>query len=273
MITDRTQVRKYFKKFPGWAVWVLLLLGLPSLLITVSTMGGKQSGSFTLFSLFWTIVWCALGGWALISYYEKPSDADMDVLIQQDLKGLEERAITKAGLDRSELVSESVAVYGPRFWNIGGAEVGIKRGDDGIVRFMPIGVTIINFTAHQLSAYQCALDLMTGNPLSESTDEYFYKDVVSVSTQSETLTLGGIDSAVLSKGPLGALMVAGKLQLNEAETFTLTTSGATKISVVLRDTRLIQRAGGGTIPTDIADKAVATVRKMLREKKIAAASA
>jgi hypothetical protein len=42
--------------------------------------------------------------------------------------------------------------------------------------------------------------------------------------------------------------------------------------VVLRDLKLIESVGGGSIPTDMADKAVQTVRKMLREKKIAASA-
>jgi hypothetical protein len=247
---ERSQIKKYFKKFPTWAVW-MIIIGLP--LLAAKFVGVLPIG---------------LGIWGIVSYYQKPSDPQMDAWIQEDLQDLRARALAKTGLDASELIAEPVVVYGPRFWNIGGSEVGIKKGKDGIVRFMPIGITVINFTPHQLMAYQCAVDLTTGNSLSEGTDEYFYRDVVSVSTQSESLTLDGIDTAV-SNGPLAALMVGGKLQLNAAETFKLTTSGGTSIKVLLRDPKLIERAGGGSIPTDMADKGVQTVRKMLREKKIA----
>src|SRR5712692_3773851 len=251
---ERSQIKKYFKKFPKWAVW-MIIIGLPLL-------AAKYVG----------LVPIGLGIWGIVSYYQKPSDEQMDAWIQEDMKNLQTRALAKTGLDPSEIIAEPVMVYGPRFWNIGGAEVGIKKGNDGIVRFMPIGVTVINFTAHQLVAYQCALDLTTGNALSESTDEYFYRDVVSVSTQSESLSLDGIDAKVISQGPLAAMMVGGKLQLNAAEIFKLTTSGATSIQVVLRSPKLIESVGGGSIPTDMADKAVQTVRKMLREKKVAASA-
>jgi hypothetical protein len=250
---ERSQIKKYFKKFPTWAVW-MIIIGLP--LLAAKFVG---------------VIPIGLGIWGIVSYYQKPSDEQMDAWIQEDLQGLRTRALAKTGLDTSELIAEPVMVYGPRFWNIGGSEVGIKKGKDGIVRFMPIGITVINFTPHQLMAYQCAVDLTTGNSLSESTDEYFYRDVVSVSTQSESLTLEGIGTAV-SNGPLAALMVDGKLQLNAAETFKLTTSGGTFIKVLLGDPKLIERAGGGSIPTDMADKAVQTVRKMLREKKVAASA-
>jgi len=102
-------------------------------------------------------------------------------------------------------------------------------------------------------AYTCVLDFTTGKALNESTDEYFYKDVVSVSTKSESRTVN--------------IPKLGTLQLNTAETFTLTTSGGTSLSVLLRDPTLIEKMGGGEIPTTRAEKAIQTVRKMLREKK------
>jgi hypothetical protein len=40
---------------------------------------------------------------------------------------------------------------------------------------------------------------------------------------------------------------------------------------VLQDPKLIESVGGGSIPTEMADKAVQAVRKMLREKKATAA--
>jgi hypothetical protein len=252
---ERSQIKKYFKKFPKWAVW-MIIIGLP--LLAVKYIG---------------VIPIGLGIWGIVSYYQKPSDEQMDAWIKEDMKNLQTRALAKTGLDPSEIIAEPVMVYGPRFWNIGGAEVGIKKGNDDIVRFMPIGVTVINFTAHQLVAYQCALDLTTGNALSESTDEYFYRDVVSVSTQSKSQTYTRAEiGKELSEGLLKGLMTDGKLQFNAAEMFILTTSGGTSIEVVLRDPQLIESVGGGSIPTEMADKAVQTVRKMLREKKVAASA-
>lgn len=64
----------------------------------------------------------------------------------------------------------------------------------------------------------------------------------------------------------------GKLQLNTAETFVLTTSGGTSVEVVIRDIQLMQKMKGD-IPVSAAEKAVQSVRKMLREKKGQALSA
>ena len=60
----------------------------------------------------------------------------------------------------------------------------------------------------------------------------------------------------------------GTVQLNSAETFELTTSGGTSVEVTLKDPSLIEMMGGGDIPTTRAEKAIQTVRKMLREKKV-----
>src|SRR5438552_17068524 len=234
---ERSRIKKYFKKFPTWAVVVIAILGLPSLLVGLSS----PPSSFGGFSLVWGVLWTALGVWRIVSYYNKPSDAEMDAWIKEDMETLPSRALAKADLDPSEVIAKPVTVYGPRFWNIGGAEVGIKKGADGIVRFMPIELTVIHFTAHQLVSYQCVLDLTTGNPLSERTDEYFYRDVVSVSTQSKSLTWdrAALGAKALSRGPLKALIKGGMLQFNSAETFVLTTSGGTSMDVVLRDATLI----------------------------------
>ncbi len=117
-----------------------------------------------------------------------------------------------------------------------------------------MNITVLNFAPNQLLSYQCALDLTTGKRLNESTDEYFYRDVVSVSTKTVSVTKTSAKY--------------GLLQLNAAETFALTTSGGTSIEVILKDPKLVEMVGGD-IPTTFAEKAIQAVRKMLREKKAA----
>ncbi len=257
MDEKRAQIKRYFKPFPKWAVW-LLVVGLPLLLV-------KGIG------LVLGLVLIGVGVWAIFDSSKKPTDQQVDRWIEEDLNGLNAKALTKSGTDQSELVGETVQVWGPRFWNVGGAAVSFKKGKDKFFRYTPIGVSVINFTSSQLVVYQCALDLNTGNPLSEGTKEYFYKDVVSVATQamSKTFRKGELSAKGL-RGPLKkALDSAGTLQLDDAETFVLTTSGGTSVEVVLKVPNLIEKLGGGDIPTTVADKAIQSVRKMLREKKSA----
>jgi hypothetical protein len=247
----REEIKKYFKPFPKWAV-VMIVIGLP--LLAAKGLG---------------IVLIGLGIWGLVAWSKKPDDAQMDAWLEEDLKELHRKALSKTGTDVSDLVGEPVMVTGPRFWDVGGAEVAFKKGKDNVLRFTPVDVIVLNFGRDQLVAYQTALDLKTGNALNESTDEYFYKDVVSVSTKTESKTVQFSTNGAFKGGIKGGLAgaIKGSIQLNAAEQFVLTTSGGTHIDVVLRAPELIKQMGGGDIPTTRAEKAIQTVRKMLREKK------
>jgi hypothetical protein len=156
---------------------------------------------------------------------------------------------------------------------MGGAQFGFRKGSDQKARFSPVDVTIINFTEHQLNSYQCALDLMTGKPLCEGVSEFFYTDIVSVSTQSDTETyrIPDMEKRLLQLAPkLVKNAVNGVLQVNSAETFVLASSGGTKIRVVLNDPVVLGSLGGGNVPKEWAEQAVHAVLKMVREKKVGA---
>lgn len=242
--TKRKMIGNYFKPFPKWAIW-LVAIGVLTLLIGLGDSAGGAIVGLLL---------AGAGGYAIYTSTQgKPTDKQMDQWLDEDLTALSKKALNKMGTDEKELVSESVQVTGPRLWDTGGANVFFKKGKDNLLRFTPVGVSIINFTQNQLLGYTCVFDFTTGKALNESTDEYFYKDVVSVATKSESKSVN--------------IPKLGTIQLNSAETFILTTSGGTSLSVLLRDPTLIEKMGGGEIPTTRAEKAIQTVRKMLRDKK------
>ncbi len=193
-----------------------------------------------------------IGGWIIYLFFKgRVSDQEYDLIVDKELSNsIKARAISKLGTDISEFVSEEVVITGPRLWDTANCEILYKPGEDGVLRFTPMNVTVINFTQNQLLIYSCCYDVLTGNCINENTDEYFYKDVVSVSTKTEST-----DSKI------------GYMQLNSAETFVLTTSGGTSISILLSDPQLIEKMGGGSIPKTKAEKAIQSVRVMLRDVK------
>lgn len=239
----REAIKKYFKPFPKWAIW-FILIGI------LVMLGGSQAGGGVVVA---GIVILGIGALGIWSASGKPSDQKMDEYIAEDLSLAKSKSLQKASIDESELVGDSVVVTGPRFWNTAGASINYKKGKDGKLRFTPINVSVLHMTQHQIVSYQACLDLTTGNFLNESTDEYFYKDVVSVATKTES------KSYTSEK--------FGTIQLNAAETFVLTTSGGTSVETILKDPKLIELMGGGDIPTTEAERAIQVVRKMLREKK------
>ncbi|MCL0056205.1 hypothetical protein M1N81_01325 [Dehalococcoidia bacterium] len=249
--TKRKMIRNYFKKTPEWAI-ALIVIGAPIFLVglAVGEVGAIVVGILPI----------AIGAYGIYSGRgAKPTDRQMDEWLEEDLKSLNKKALDKMGTDESELVGEPVEITGPRFWDIGDAKIHYKRGNDKIIRFTPLEISVINFTQNQLLAYSCVYDFTTGKALNEGTSEYFYKDVVSVATKSESRSVS-----------FGSGKGAKTIQLDVGETFVLTTSGGTSISLLLRDPKLIKEMAGrkgGEIPTTRAEKAIQTVRKMLREKK------
>jgi hypothetical protein len=243
----REAIEKYFKPFPKWAIF-FIVIGIVILYLFGSqqSVGGIVTG----------VVILAIGAFAVFSASGKPSDEKMDEYIVEDLSLAKSKSLHKASIDESELVGDSVVVTGPRLWNTAGAGIRFKKGDDGKLRFTPINVSVLHMTEHQIVSYQACLDILTGNFLNESTDEYFYKDIVSVSTRTESRTLE-CDNAKLGK----------TIHLNAAEIFVLTTSGGTSVETILKDPKLIELMGGGNIPTTEAERAIQVIRKMLREKK------
>ncbi|HEX3129660.1 MAG TPA: hypothetical protein VH394_20145 [Thermoanaerobaculia bacterium] len=255
----RSQIKLYFTSFPQWT----LAAAAVGAIITMAADGpvGYIVGIGTIL---------LAGALGLRWLATRPSGPQMDTWLREDIQALEPRALSKAGLEKEDLVREQVVVIGPRFRNLAGATFGFRRDADKKARFTPVHVTIINFTEHQLVAYQCALDCMTGKPLNECVSEYFYNDIVAVSTQSEAFTysISDLDQRLVSRVPkLTESAVNGQIQVNDGETFILSTSGEASVRVELNDPVIIRELGGGDLPLEWAENAVQAVRKMLREKK------
>jgi hypothetical protein len=254
----RQAIKAYFAPFPRWAVWSSAVAGAGILL----------QGWLFAYGLGWVVI--LIAAWSIKQWSSRPGDAEIDAWAREDLENLAARALEKSSLDVSQQIRAPVTITSPRLHDLGGARFGICRGRDRKVRFTPMHTTVINFAEHQLVLYQCALDLTTGKPLNECVGEYFYQDVVSVATESRSLTLTAaeLDQRVMARWPgIKSAMVDGCLQLNRAEVFVLTTSGATSVRVVLRDPVLIASLGTDSLATEPADPAVQAVRQMLREKK------
>lgn len=242
-LEKRDAIKRYFAKFPSYAV--IFIIAGAGLLATdeIST----KVGGFVLLILGTLIIW---------NWIKQPTDKQMDQYIAEDLLTVTNKSLTKSDVDRSQLVSELLTLTGFRIENAAGADYNWKKGKDGVSRFTPINFTAIIMTENQLVTYNSALDLMTGNALNETTDEYFYKDVVSVSTETSSATF--VD-------PKNKNSVQ---QLHTAEFFKLTTSGGTSIKVFIKDPKLIEMIGNSALPGTDAEKAVQSIRKMLREKKV-----
>lgn len=230
---DRSKVINYYKKFP-W-LWAIVLTGagvccylVPGLII----------------------------GYLFYRYYKKiqVTDQEYDNILNNDIEKLSKQAINKAGIEIDDVVAEPLVIRGFPLTGRGSSTFKIKVGKDKHLRFTPVHITIINLLEHQLVSYQCIFDVLTGKALNEKTIEYFYKDIVSVSTETK--------SEKMENGT----------QINDAESFMLVTSGGTYIKTTINSSTFVKTIGEISesdyyVPTTEIDAAVQTIRKFVREKK------
>lgn len=242
---DRQAIVNYFKPFPKWAIGMIVL--------GVLFLSAKGFG----------LIFIAIGIVGIVMRTKnKPTDEQIDSWFGQELQTLTERAKQKVGHGALDVTGGEKIIYGPRIENTGGAQITFIKGKDNIIRFTPVDITILFFAKDQLLGYQCSYDRRSGEPLAERTEEYFYRDVVAVSTE----TIKMETELQIGKGKLGKLNL---IQFKTAEVFRLTTSGGTAFQVCLgsEDILKLKSAKGGKLPKTESEKAIQAVRAMVRDKK------
>ena len=159
-----------------------------------------------------------------------PSDSQYDAEVIKSLGDLRKKALDKLGIDEDE-VREIEPISFDGYVYKGASE--LKKGADGLWRTNKYECVTLFFSQNEVHCYTYRFDT-TGDQHSEETEVYFYKDIVSVSTSSDSAT-------VLE-------------QTIEYEYFKLTTAGGTALQVSLRDIQNAQRS-------------INAMRSLLRAKK------
>lgn len=166
---------------------------------------------------------------ALLIYRQfagRPTDQDIDAAVNSQLSNMKARALKKLGLDEDE-VREIDPICFDGYVYTGAAE--IKRGNDGVYRSNKYQAVMFFFSSSEVHCYTYNFSI-TESGQKESTDVYFYKDIVSVSTQT--------DGSEYSVGK-------GESSKFDYEYFKLTTTGGTSISCAVRNIDDAQRSING----------------------------
>jgi len=162
------------------------------------------------------------------------SDQEIDQICMEHLLSLKSMAIKKHGIDEEQIKeSDPIQFDGYYFKPLGAKPPVIKRGNDGRIRSSNYNAIIMMFSSEQVYCYEYRFSLLKDEK-QVSTDEYFYNDIVSVSTKTDIVTYG-------------------KSSIN-TENFSLTTSGGTTIGATIFD---IERA----------EKSINAMKNLLRIKK------
>jgi hypothetical protein len=145
----------------------------------------------------------------------RPTDRDIDRQAHAVLAELPPRALKKLALDDDEVKLIDPIIVGGYLLDSVGSGIRVKRGKDGKFRSSKYEGVVIFFAEQELHAYKYRVSLVKKDEISQRTDVYFYRDVVSVSTRSSSTSVSVVGET--------------KPQTVKAEVFTLTTSGGTDI--------------------------------------------
>ena len=236
----RLRIRLYFLPRYFWFIaGTVALLGA-----LIAAFGGKYqiptSSASILSAMAVTIM--------LYLAYKRANTKLIDKYFIEDLEMLKtKRAIDKLGIEPQKLARESAIAYGPVIEGKG--RMFVQDRKDKKNRYRKIRVIVAAFGEHQLLTYQCVFDFTTGKSANETTDEFFYNDVVSAST--------GIG---FWEYRLNGKVISDK----EVELFKLTTSAGTDISIPIRSKHI---GSSGDKAIALAGDTVQAIRCMLREKK------
>jgi hypothetical protein len=246
-------LRKYFKDSPEKRKY------LPSFLLIII-------GIMLMFSVFQIntefafipIAAVAFGGIMMTREFIRraPSDSQVDKWLDEGIENLKKESLTKLSLVEEELKAEDgpLIVRGPIPWITDGVpekDLVWKIGKDGIPRFGVYRISIIQLTENLLGAYSCDYNFIKNEPLNEETDEYHYRDIVTVSTKEIA------SPYTLSNGKT----------VKSVEAFRVSVTNGEAIEVIINANNLNEMIGSEKIPEYGAQKAVRTIKAMLRDKK------
>lgn len=208
---DYQKNQKYFQTVSYKGAIILIVIGA---LIFLGGMSGSSGGA-TFVGLL-----ALAGGIAFIVLKKKGiiTDAEYDASVSSMLSNMQAKALNKLGVDEDE-VKEIAPISFDGYVYKGATEA--KKGEDGLWRTNKYESVMLFFSEHEVHCYTYNFDT-TSQKQTEATDVYFYKDIVSVSTASDSIQVLG--------------------QNVDYEYFKLTTAGGTALSVSLRDVNNAQRS-------------------------------
>lgn len=184
-----------------------------------------------------------------------PTDAAVQAWLDAGLRRVQEQALQALGLADEDLVSDLLTLVAPVVWETEGirpTDLLMRVGLDGRTRFGVYSVAIIALTERHLGIFRCVYGFLEDRLRHESTCEYHYRDIVSVSTGE------ALSSLVLPSGK----------QLTTVQELRVSVPNGEAIRITVDVPGLRSRTGGAEmLPSTGAEKAVQAIRTMLRQQK------
>lgn len=243
----RTQIQEYFSPKPKFSkIWILIALVLIAI-------GGSMESTFPSFvGLLVGVVPFIIHNKAKKKFAGRASDSQIDTWLEEGFEGIKPKGLKKLGFENEDVLGEEIVISGPILWYAKGVpseEIMYTVGNDGEARFSIYDVSIFYITEKGIGIYRSIYNFAKDVTLNDRTDEYFYKNITRVGTKEVSTNHTLPDNT----------------KLISSEIFNLDIAGNSEIEIVLTDPA-IEKFTGGTIPTSRAEKAVQTIKKLVRER-------
>ena len=165
---------KYFRPDPSpKAIIILSIIGVILLVCKLWLWG------------LLAIVIAVIVGFVL--YSGRPTDAEIDAQRDSFMDALKDQAVRKLGIDEEEAkIAPPLFLRGYSFGrsvlgDLANRSVCDKKGKDGRWRSPECTLSAFFFTEHEIHYYKRTVSLVS-NAFKEYTEEFFYKDIVSIKT-------------------------------------------------------------------------------------------
>jgi len=252
-IAKRNRINLYFnppvinyKQFLLMAI-AFFVIGFSIFMISVTLM---------LILLILAFILLSIGGLCLYYFFDRKkkyegklvTDSEIDTYLEDDINKIKRYLLERLNLDSSQLMIETM--YTSYYLPTAKKDLiqeHVKIGKDAIQRFTPIMINAVNFTTEELMIFNLHFDFIKGNVILENTTAYYYKDIVSFSTNAT------IDTLFLNKNIIN-------------ESFTLYTSAGFSETIIMKDISKVYNYKS-YIPFSEPESVIIALRKILREKK------
>lgn len=175
---DYSRNAKYFEKSSIKSYVIMVVIGALILL------GGMSSNSFG--TAIFGLAIAGLGGFLIFGKKGgRPTDSEIDQICAKECADLKSRAMKKLGLDEDQVAEAApISFDGYSYENIG-SEYKAQKGEDNKYRSSNYKATMFLFSAEQVYCYEYTFSIIVDEK-KETTEEYFYRDIVSAATATDT---------------------------------------------------------------------------------------
>jgi hypothetical protein len=192
---------------------------------------------------------------SLVSVFPQPSDREVDHWLAEAFERIRRHSLEKLDLTPEECSEVDLEpIVGPVLWHVNGVapeDVVWKAGQDGTARFGVYQVSYLWLAADHLGIFACHYDRIRDAVLNEETYEFFYRDVVSVSTHEEA----------------SALSLPTGRSLTTRQEFRISVANNRYFAMTVGSEQLRELTGAERIPENGTEGAIRALRAKLKEKK------